>query len=514
MVSIRRQSASRTLMPALAQRLGCVRSTKTSLTRTTSVHLNQAATSVFSFVRDFIEKGRPSGIIDTLGKHPACKSFDVQIFDGYHAIIVDQPTRNLVVKVRPLIMDVRVRSLQKLYGFPATMRTFLSSGNLTLCLAEFCLCLTVVAWIVNLRSIRKRGKRGQANIYADAFKRRGQVLRFTLNGKTREPSSGFALYGKRLNLALQRAMQFDFDLADFRQAQMRPLHGKAELRIGERIVSGAGTKARESGFVPAFHAGKEGFESLINTVQGVLQNLRIDIFKFFARRFDFRKLRALSGEVHRLAVDAPRIAAFLQRGVVEFRAVRKRAVKQSRLWLRRIDSVPKSQLRHASDSRHTALSPIAVRHPTPQNKSRSSSTASASETSNQKTLAANNETTRLLDSELIDECQTAGQLQRVGERGQALSLRQESRLRICRMFRARFVRGVRQSLLARRGGDISDTRQHATYLSTRHCCSIYSRLTSCVALYSDALLNPKALPPFGGVPYIPCLKAGALRHIW
>ncbi len=385
-------------MPALAQRLRRACSAETGLRRAARVNAHQLSTSVFSFVGEFGDERRPSGIIDTLGKPSTSQAFKVQIFDGNRAVAVDDATTNLVLKVRTLIKDVLVCALQKLHGFPATVRAFLASRYFALCNSQLLLRFPVVARIINLSSIRECGEREQANIYADALCPNRQRLCLHFNRKARIPPPCFTLDRQGLDLSFNLTMQLDFDLADFRQAEMRTLQRESELRIGERVITGARTKARESGFAPALHSSKERFESLINSMQGVLQDLRMDAVEIRSELLDLDKLRALSGEVNAFTVDAPRIASFLQRCVIEFTATCKRAIQQSYLLLRgKNPKLVGEPARHLSDSQRTALSLTKVRS-RPYSQNNCSSTTSGVVISNKETLAATGETKRLSDS--------------------------------------------------------------------------------------------------------------------
>ncbi len=354
-------------MPSLAESFRRVRSTETCLRCAACVNLNQVTTSVFSFVRDLIQKGRPSGIVNAFGKHSTCQAFNVQVLDSDNSEVRHQPMTDFVVKVRALVSDVRVCAPKKLNGFPATVRAFLATGNFALRLAECGLCRSGVARVINLCAIGERGKRSQADIYADAGSGDRQRLCFTLDRETGVPTSGFTLNRERLRSAFKRTMQFDFDFADFRQTQMRAVERKSELRIGERVVACAGTEAwesdaRASRFRLPLHPSKERFERLVNSVQRVLQYLRVDAAQLRSDFFNLDKLRALSGEVDACTVDAPRIAPFLQSRVIEFLARAKRPFEQSGLLLSGIDSVLKS-LSHPLNRNDEYRSFFTTRHP-------------------------------------------------------------------------------------------------------------------------------------------------------
>src|SRR5215207_8192423 len=246
MVAIRRQTALRTLMPTLAEVFRRVRSAGACLTCAAWINLNQLASGARSLVLQLGEKGTPPGITDGLGKHSRRKSFDVQIFDGNQSVVVDQPTANLVLKVRPLFANVRVCLLQQQHGFPATVRATLTACHFALRAAKFLLCLPIVARVLNLSPIAQGGEGQQANVHANALSVGRQRHGFALDTETGVPLARLPLNRQSLNLPFDGAMQFDFNLADFRQAEMRTQHGEAALRMGETVVPGRRTKARET----------------------------------------------------------------------------------------------------------------------------------------------------------------------------------------------------------------------------------------------------------------------------
>src|SRR5688500_16063734 len=110
MVSRCRQPTLRTMMPALAQLFRYVCSAEAFLRCVVRSYFNEPSTSIFRFVASEVEELRPPGVMDRLSEHPACEPLDVQIFDGNRAVVVDDEAANLVMKVRSLVTNVRVRS--------------------------------------------------------------------------------------------------------------------------------------------------------------------------------------------------------------------------------------------------------------------------------------------------------------------------------------------------------------------------------------------------------------------
>src|SRR5687768_15756283 len=108
----------------------------THLSCAVRVHSKELSASVCSFIGNLIKEHSPSGIIDRLGKHPTCQTFEVQIFYGYQAVAGNNPLTDFVVKVASLIADMQVRALQKYNGFTARIATLPTSGYFALCLAK------------------------------------------------------------------------------------------------------------------------------------------------------------------------------------------------------------------------------------------------------------------------------------------------------------------------------------------------------------------------------------------
>lgn len=109
----------------------------TCLTCSTGVDRLQPATSIFGFVRKFRKEGGPRHIVYRLGKHSTRQASNVQIFDTKQSEVLDQPERELVLKLIPLVLDSLVNLLQQLNSLAAAVRAFLASSNFTLSTAQF-----------------------------------------------------------------------------------------------------------------------------------------------------------------------------------------------------------------------------------------------------------------------------------------------------------------------------------------------------------------------------------------
>lgn len=193
MISGRRQSTVPALVPSLAQCLWDSCAAQTGLRSAARVNLHQLAPSFCRFVLKLCDEGRPSGIVNRFGKHPARQSFDIQIFNRNDAVMIDECAAELVVKVRALVPDVRMCLLQQQDSFPASVTASLATRHLALRSPEFSLCRAVVARVVNFRSVRERDEGRQSDIKADSFSRLRQRLRlFLWSSPTTTARSGIA----------------------------------------------------------------------------------------------------------------------------------------------------------------------------------------------------------------------------------------------------------------------------------------------------------------------------------
>lgn len=434
------------------------------------VHSKELSTSVCSFVGNLIKEHSPSSIIDRLGEPSTCQAFEVQIFDRYQAIVRNNPLTDFVMKVASLIANMRVSALQELNSFAATMTAFLSSGYFALCLSESCLRFFEVARILYLKTFRERGKRRQSHIYADRCRADRQSNRIAFNRETGKPVSRFTLDSERFDFAFYGTMQLDFDFADFRQTQLRALNRKTKLRISETVIARARTKARKTCLRFALHTSKEGFEGLVNSLQGVLKDLRIDAVKLWAGLLDFNKLCRLRSKVDALVTAAPGVAAFLYGCIVQLATRAKGLLKNQHLsfaWIQ--PEFIGLAIRHLFDFQRIALSLPKARH-LQSNRKLSLSIASAETNASRETLAAAILKIRPSIFSPADECQTAGQPQPLGERGQALFQARCSRLGVACIHRAGFLQALWQYCCARQSDDTSESKRHGTYSSTSRSC--------------------------------------------
>lgn len=319
MVTIRRQPARKTLMPPLVKSLRCVSAASAGLRRAARVNLHKDAPGTFSLVRNLIHEVRPSGIGNRFRKAVIPDHvIHSQIFNSYQPVAVDKPSGNLMVKVRPLLSDVRVRSLEKLDSLTSAVTAPLPSCYFALRSSEFGLCFPVPSRIFYLCPVREGGECEQPNVHADALVIGRKGPRFTLNTETDVPVTSFAPHGQSFNLPFHRSVQFDFNEPDPLQAQLRTNQLAAVTVRGEcdAVESGVRLEARVSSFFFPLHSGKESLERLVHAAQNGLARGEISKAQVSVCSNLF-KLIGLAVVVDRFTVNAPCVTAFLERGIVE-----------------------------------------------------------------------------------------------------------------------------------------------------------------------------------------------------
>jgi hypothetical protein len=331
-------------MPANTERLANLCATDACLARTRWIYLYEITPGAFSLVRNLIHKLRPSGITNTFSKVVISDhSLDVQIFNGDQAILINQPSRNPVVEVRALLLDVSMCALQKLDGFTSAMRTHPAPGNLALCASQLRLRFSIPARVINLRSIRECGKRCQADIYPDLFRASRQWLRFALTDKQGEPSASITLDGQGLNLSRQWPVQPDANIADLGKFERVSIKNSFEsLAKGNAVISPVRLKSRIACLLAPAQPTKESIKGKGNTPENILQNIRIHACNVMPDLFNLRKLQSLVKIANGFPGYLVGVSTLLQCGVIQFAAKGQRRFKAFNLGLRRIEPILKS----------------------------------------------------------------------------------------------------------------------------------------------------------------------------
>lgn len=342
MIPIANQTAFFANMLTLGQRLRNARTAETGLTCTTRIDFHEQPTSIFRFVGQHVYERRPSGIVNRLAQPPTSKSFDIQIFDRNEAVCVNDLPRLFVVEVSPLISDVIMKPPKQQYGFASSVATLFPSRYAPLQPSQSPLGRAKPTRVFNPRSVAQSRERSQSNIDANSVRAVRQQVWLYVNGQQRKPPTRFPFNSQGLNCSLERSVQFDPHLTNLRETQFISGQRISDLAEGNTVVASDGAEPREPRFIARPDAAKESLESQIDSLQNVLQHLRMYLRNVFPFFLDLSQLERLVEVGNRLALTRPRFTSFGESRVVQFGAYCKMAVERLFLFRGGIDSIAKN----------------------------------------------------------------------------------------------------------------------------------------------------------------------------
>ena len=117
------------------------------------------------------------------------------------------------------------------------------------------------------------------------------------------------------------------------------IDAETRLGVGEGSVAESGFVARIAGRLANFHALEEGFEGFVDSMQDILQDLRVDGFIFWSDLFDGGKLGALLCKGDALAAHLIGVFPLLHCGVVQLPAECELLMQQAFLLLGWVETV-------------------------------------------------------------------------------------------------------------------------------------------------------------------------------
>jgi hypothetical protein len=83
-------------MPTLRKRLRYSLPADTGLACAAWVNSDKHTPGALSLVRKFIQETTPSDIVDGLGQHATGHPFDIEAFNGDHAVVINQDPRDIL----------------------------------------------------------------------------------------------------------------------------------------------------------------------------------------------------------------------------------------------------------------------------------------------------------------------------------------------------------------------------------------------------------------------------------
>ncbi len=190
-----------------------------------------------------------------------------------HAVVAHQRSRDLMMKVAPLVGDVQILLSKPRDSLRAPIAPLLLARHRPLRAPERRLCLAIVLWRCDLAPIRRHQKDLEAKINARGRQWRRRYLGIgQLAGKDDMPSVYLTLERDGLDRALDGPMQLDLDVADVLDVDQRSLQ-LAAVPVGRELQGikailplEAGIARRFSGLKPA----EERLEGAVQAAQGGL----------------------------------------------------------------------------------------------------------------------------------------------------------------------------------------------------------------------------------------------------
>jgi len=321
-ISVNDQPAVRAIMNTVSQSFRYIRQATTTgacLRRVTGVYLDKLPTSFLHFVGEFGKEHPPSRIVDRLRQHPTSQTLDIQILNGNQTIVIRYLPTDLVVKIRPLIPDMRVRLLEQTDGLAPAFAAFPSPGDASLCCPECRLAMTVVAWVLYQLTIGQGGKGRESHVNSDSVRQRRRWIHTDNHAETGIPLTSLTLEGERLNLAGDRPVHLQLDETDTLQLKPVVVRNVATIspgREGITVEAVPTLKPGVAGFSPSLHPAEESPESLVDPPEHVLAGRIVGKSQVASIPY-LLELVGLVVVVARYAVSAPSVSALLESRVIQ-----------------------------------------------------------------------------------------------------------------------------------------------------------------------------------------------------
>lgn len=302
-------------MPPLAKSLFYSCSADTCLARAGWVYFNDYPRSLFRFRAQFIDKARPSCVVDLFRKIRPRKATDIQILDGDKPEVVHDNSAQFVVKVAALVPNMAVNAPKRRNGLLSSPAPFAPSRNLSCGDAELPLRRLVIARILNCASIGEGGECRYSNVNAGSNVARRQRHNVTLNSQQGEPASRLSFYSKSLDRPDNGTVRFNSHLADLWKPDLIAVKRLTDLTESYAVVS---LERSETGiaYPASLYPPKERLERKMNTFKRVLKNERANRCYVLAQYADLRKLKILIEPRDEFTLTLPCVAPLLKRCVI------------------------------------------------------------------------------------------------------------------------------------------------------------------------------------------------------
>lgn len=299
------------------------------------VNFDNRSTGAFSLVSQFVEERTPRNIVNLFGESHSRQTFDVQFFNRNNIVMVNQPTRDFVLKVRALIQNLLVDDSELGDGLSPSVRPSFATSYTTLGDSHSLGHRLVVPRVLNLRTVRERSKGLDAYIDTNALVGEGQrAFGDAVTGEDCVPLGTFAFDRDFFDCALNLAVLADFYVANIPQPNPSGApYSKALTIIEKRVVVGTTFKSGESRCLTFTAAPKERLEGFIHLAQDLIAHTRLNIFTIRTQLSYFFNLSTLLCKRDGNTIQFPRISPLLQCRIVKFATQIQTTFESLRLFL-------------------------------------------------------------------------------------------------------------------------------------------------------------------------------------
>ena len=204
-------------MLTIRKPFGICFSTRATLARSTRIDRRKPSPGAFGLVQKFSKECRPSCIVYRFSQPATGQTFYVQVFDKKDSVVVDDLSRQLVLKIVALVENFAVNLGYQANRFLPAFRELLSTGYPTLGSTKTLLRFFEQTRITNSPSVAPRHERQQPHIKTNGLIVRWQWFRLDDATETGIPHAVLTFEAEGFNLALDRTVQLNLDVANLRK---------------------------------------------------------------------------------------------------------------------------------------------------------------------------------------------------------------------------------------------------------------------------------------------------------
>ena len=239
------------------------------------VNFHKLRPSFFSFVSQPVNELSPCGIKNTFRQASLNHTLDIQFLNSNQIILINNPSANLVSKIRSAIPDPFVNTLKPQYGFASIITPFFLSADASASTLKFAFKRTVEAGIADTGAVRADRKTIQPNVHPNSVLD-GTFFWSLLPVINRQLSKPFACTTddtQDFDLAFNRPQVSAANITDLGNTYFSVIDNLARIRDCKAVVSVRRFETRITSFAFAFfQATKETAESKIHAADCVSGN--------------------------------------------------------------------------------------------------------------------------------------------------------------------------------------------------------------------------------------------------